>query len=411
MGIGCTVESKPLVLGKATALPTKSSNTATEAALQAVWYGLHFARNNLQTTCGKALEILSPGVLNTYGGPDFHQAVLRINGNLVQGSVELHLQPESWFSHQHHTNAHYANVVLHVVLHDGNLKPALPTLVLSKYLQNVNWHSLQLPKPRLPCSHLLSQTPPAELLPYLQNALLVRIGQRVSYLQSLLNTLPFQQAVWVFFMHWWGHPKHAEAYTQLAKGINIQALLALHLSETDMQAFLLWFAGLGNKPTCLPKNLLNKTPMPLGAWFLAKARGQNKPVNRLMQLAALLTQVGNPAIWLMQTAEAYIANKHFNLPYYLPKSRWQHLLLNVWPALHTHKKIGKQQTKEQISNTIFGVLQTLPFESNHITHQFALGKGHKKHAALSQGLLGYYQQNCKQGKCLSCPVWENRRKV
>lgn len=90
--------------------------TMAERVLQKIWWRQDFLRRDLALVGGQSLEIVSPGRWNLLGGPDFHGARLRINGQIVVGDVEVHFHQRDWHAHRHEQNPAYANVVLHVVL-------------------------------------------------------------------------------------------------------------------------------------------------------------------------------------------------------------------------------------------------------------------------------------------------------
>ncbi len=113
-----------------------------ERFLRQIWKHKQFNTEHLKTTDGRELEIISPGLLNKDGGPDFAEACVRIDGILYRGHVELHQRDEEWSEHTHDTDEKYNSVILHVVLYEpatGNkpltksLRP-VPVLALAPYL-------------------------------------------------------------------------------------------------------------------------------------------------------------------------------------------------------------------------------------------------------------------------------------
>lgn len=114
-----------------------------ENLLQWVWEELQFECNTLKTECGKGILIVDQGKKNNGAGPDFLHSSLIIDGVEWHGSVEIHRSAEEWYSHKHHEDRNFNNVVLHVVYEndkpvgvqtvDGH-KPF--TLNLRKYMVN-----------------------------------------------------------------------------------------------------------------------------------------------------------------------------------------------------------------------------------------------------------------------------------
>lgn len=94
-----------------------------ESLLQWVWEEQQFSPNNLETDKGESLFIEDPGLLNRGAGPDFLHARIKAGRMLWYGHIEIHNYEEEWFTHDHHTDSNYNQVILHVYLNRGN-KPA-----------------------------------------------------------------------------------------------------------------------------------------------------------------------------------------------------------------------------------------------------------------------------------------------
>jgi hypothetical protein len=88
----------------------------SELVLQKIWLRSDFDQGKIVTQEGDSVEILFPGEWNHLEGPDFRNARFRINGQLVEGDVEVHFSAEDWLRHRHGNNRSYDHVVLHVVL-------------------------------------------------------------------------------------------------------------------------------------------------------------------------------------------------------------------------------------------------------------------------------------------------------
>lgn len=91
-----------------------------EKFLHHIWDQRHL-KPDLKTVSGKAVKVIYQGQYNTADGPDFKNVVLNINGDTINGDVEIHLNTYDWKAHEHYENPAYNNMVLHVVLeHKGN---------------------------------------------------------------------------------------------------------------------------------------------------------------------------------------------------------------------------------------------------------------------------------------------------
>ena len=115
-----------------------------EKLIQKIWHDQEFIKENLQTTEGKGFEILNFGNWNlAEEGPDFKDAELSFDGNIISGDIEIHFDEKDWQKHGHHQDPAYAKVILHVVLYPpqnskqtlaANSMGKIPTLVLLPYL-------------------------------------------------------------------------------------------------------------------------------------------------------------------------------------------------------------------------------------------------------------------------------------
>ena len=110
-----------------------------EELLQYLWQHQIFNHSDLKTTDGRDIHIISPGMIHHDAGPDFKQAVIRINDYIWAGDVEIHVNGSDWFKHKHQYDSKYLSVILHVVYQadmeivrkDNEL---IPTLELKSYI-------------------------------------------------------------------------------------------------------------------------------------------------------------------------------------------------------------------------------------------------------------------------------------
>ncbi len=117
-----------------------------EKVIRCVWNDQLIKSEALKTTDGRPLEIIFPGYWNFGSGPDFKSAAIRIDGQLYEGDVELHVYGCDWKAHGHSDNNEYDNVILHVFLWKGRgRKPLAETPVdETKNLSRPHIHELEL---------------------------------------------------------------------------------------------------------------------------------------------------------------------------------------------------------------------------------------------------------------------------
>ncbi len=98
------------------ALPLPHPPIETEAALAVRWATAAFGP--LRLNDGRTLRVIFPGIPAGGAGPDFRDAMLDADGDILRGDVELHLRTSGWHAHGHLSDPAYASVVLHVVASD-----------------------------------------------------------------------------------------------------------------------------------------------------------------------------------------------------------------------------------------------------------------------------------------------------
>lgn len=98
----------------------------SELVLQKIWLEQAFDVSRLRDQSGRRIEVLRTGVWNRLDGPDFKDAVLRIDGSEIHGDVEVHFSEADWRAHGHERDPAYDRVVLHVLYHpcSENAEPA-----------------------------------------------------------------------------------------------------------------------------------------------------------------------------------------------------------------------------------------------------------------------------------------------
>lgn len=96
----------------------------TEVMLARVWQEGLLA-GEMRTVDGRRLRVIYRGVWTYADGPDFRDAMIELDGELVQGAVELHLRASDWQRHRHQQDPAYDAVVLHAVLDDDLPEPAV----------------------------------------------------------------------------------------------------------------------------------------------------------------------------------------------------------------------------------------------------------------------------------------------
>ena len=89
-----------------------------ERLIQQIWEKGDFMADNLRTLENIKLNIIDSGKWNlAEEGPDFKGARISIDGQNIEGDVEIHFNEKDWIKHGHDEDPAFARVTLHVVLY------------------------------------------------------------------------------------------------------------------------------------------------------------------------------------------------------------------------------------------------------------------------------------------------------
>jgi len=126
-------------------------------------------------------KIINPGIRNHYSGPDFLQAVIQYpDGSIKQGAVEIHHYVSDWYSHGHHLDKYYDNVVLHVII----FGQAVPVFVgKSPEIPTIKMGVGGLAPDSRPCQNLSESLSKEHFVNWMH----IFATQRWHYLQSYFN--------------------------------------------------------------------------------------------------------------------------------------------------------------------------------------------------------------------------------
>jgi hypothetical protein len=299
-------------------LEKKSLPLISEYSLRQIWKRQVFHSLNLLTLDRKEIKIISPGVSNPNGGPDFLDARVKIGEITFAGDVELHRRFGDWRQHSHHTDPKYNRVILHVVLYaDKNQansrtksKRDIPTLVLEPYLTEDTFRVIQTSTlngkmgdyRQLRCSSLSSNIAVETIQGWLKKLSVERIEYMVrrfeERLKSLVQTqkigvtepaamygeIPFEvkpeempdfseryslhdftdvhiweQLLYEFIMEGLGYSKNQSPFLRLARNVDLKYLKHLDNTKSEEDKKLMYEAVLFGVAGLLPSSSSIKT--------------------------------------------------------------------------------------------------------------------------------------------------------
>ena len=285
----------------------------TERHLHAIWYEQKFF-GQLTTSKGEPITVISPGIWNFGGGPDFCRARLKIGNEELVGDIEIHFSDDSWYHHSHHQDSNYDDVILHVSLwHSLQGKPLVTNEgreINRTYLEP----SLTIPPEKIPqlidldlypyqqflgsgkCAQTLFHTLSDEKIQkFFQSASEWRLVQKMRYLSSRIENPALQLGGGVAMAL--GYKNNTESFLDLF----LFLIPFRDLPESELLAFAMGICGFfedkyeqlwGNSSYYqelkfswggLAHEALHQTQMRFD-----KIRPLNHPVRRLVYLTKLL---------------------------------------------------------------------------------------------------------------------------
>ncbi len=298
-----------------------------EPAAERFLYGLWetgVAGRRFRTTDGRAVEVLSPGRRNTDAGPDYRDAVVRIDGRVLRGDIEFHALVDDWERHGHHRDPRYNNVVLHFVTsgcpsdartlrQDG---VAVPIVDLDRHLPEPaeSLEQAGLPTTQAfpkPC--WLQEQSAERVRQVIDRASRFRLVEKAARFQEERHADDWDQIIYRGILEALGYAKNQTPARALADRLPVRSLWqhtqSYGASEavTHIQAWLFGAAGFldGGSPVDIPSEAFFTTlrqlwegfperrkidPLPFQAWTFFRLRPSNFPTRRLAAAAVLVVR-------------------------------------------------------------------------------------------------------------------------
>lgn len=416
-----------------------------ENLLARIWRGQWLSKGELFTNDGRKVKVLSPGRENHEEGPDFLDASLLLDNELVRGDIELHLRSRDWRVHGHHHDPRYNGVILQVVLFEEEQKPALlssgkiiPTLVLQDYLDgSLEELSLrQIALPFTPCWKAAKKLDRGRMKKILDQA-----GEERFYLKaaSFEVELILEEAPEVLYrgiMRALGYAKNKGPFQELARHLPLSVLESLSQERGErkltLQAVLLGAAGLlpsqygkgagleeiepvermeGIWKSLELENVLNGE-----AWHFFRVRPQNFPTRRLLAAGYLLDRYLEKGLFRGMLSLIEHANPHFiedgltihtGKEALLGRDHAREIIVNiVLPFFLAWAELNSQLKLRERALEIYTKYPGL--KENQITRymkELLWGKAKPARSAQQkQGLIHLYKTFCLSERCQICPL-------
>lgn len=225
-----------------------------EKLLHFIWKFRLFNQNDLQTTTGEPVEIVSQGLHNTNSGADFQQAKIRIGKTLWAGNVEIHIQSGDWFAHKHQADAAYNNVILHVVYEQkGNpavrkTGEAIPTLELKTLIKPTllaRYEELAKRQDWIPCARFFKDADQFVARNFLDRLLVERLEGKVAQVNALLaaSENDWENVMFQMIARYMGASINKDAFYMLAKSLPVKIWAKYQHDALQTEALVFGQAG------------------------------------------------------------------------------------------------------------------------------------------------------------------------
>jgi hypothetical protein len=370
-----------------------------EIFIQFLWRHQHPLVKELRTTAGHPIQVHFPGTWNTGPGPDFLNAKVEWNGMKWAGHIEFHMKAKDWYSHGHHLDAQYNQVVLHIVLEGTPIRNAgIETVFLPKseiemlYKQWSNWRSEVRD---LPCAPYHNQIREVLWFNWMTRMGVERLEQRCSEYQIMTIDGEFKWSS-ILFQKWFrsfGKGNWGDVLEQTASELN--AVEFLHLEFDSQKAILFEVFGYSN--------LLSKE---MRHW-----------ARRYVLLRKMTSQSH-----LKMKRKFGRAFNHDLLRFLISLKHFWNVLNNIrdFPALKLEKEvpafvyinaiapiqffIGWKADNEEQMNAAIELLEKLPQEENARVKLFEKNGQFIKNAFQSQAAIHLFSVYCSRNQCLNCSI-------
>lgn len=422
-----------------------------EQLLHYVWKHKMLPLKPLETTDGRLVEVIDPGLHNRNAGPDFFNAKVKINGTLWVGNVEIHDQSSDWYLHHHDRDSQYDNVVLHVVGHAnrdvqnsrGEFLPQLelevPPTVSENYRQLLSTD--QYP----PCYRIIPSLTRLTVHSWMAALQTERLEQKTRAIEQRAERLngSWEDAYFVTLARNYGFGINGEAFEQWAQHVPLQAVGKHRDDLFQIEAIFMGQAGLLD-PESIPERhredalndgyftrlrneylyLAHKfslQPVDYHIWRFLRLRPQNFPHIRIAQLANLYyerraglsnlleCETLDQLRELLQTHVTPYWESHYGFGSESGKSTKnlsaasQNLLL-INTAIPMLFAVGRHRQKEELCDRAFDFLEQLKAEKNHIITMWQECGLEVKTAGDSQALIQLKKEYCDRKDCLRCRI-------
>ncbi|MEN8123944.1 MAG: DUF2851 family protein [Bacteroidota bacterium] len=414
-----------------------------EDFLQYLWMHKLLPLNNLKTTNGESVIILSPGSLNVNSGSDFFNAKLIIDDQTWAGNVEIHVKSSDWYVHHHETDPSYDNVILHVVWeHDVDIfnkrSKSIPTIALKSFVSKnllQNYHKLFSKRSNfISCEGDIKSVSNFIFENWLERLYVERLAQKSEFVVKLIQELngDWEAVLFKLLAKNFGLKVNGEVFYELSNSFDFSIFRKNQYNLENLEALLYGQAGflsdniddnyyhkLKTKYNFL-KHKYSLEALGNSQFQFFRLRPNNFPTIRIAQLASLYfihKSMFSKIIEIENLEEFYelfdkgvseFWKTHYNFSSLSKKSNKKLsrsfidlLLINsIFPLLFEYYRQQGKLNNEKI----LSLIQQLKPESNSVIENFSTIELTANNAMQSQAFIQLKNEYCNKYRCLQCAI-------
>ncbi len=387
------------------------------------------------------VEVISCGEFNSNSGPDFFNAIIRVEGLILAGNVEIHMNSSDWVRHGHHIDKAYDSVILQLVINDdekvtrtnGEIIPTALLTFDSTFKEN--YSDLLGHESWISCQHCI------DIIDFVfKNQVLYEMGiKRLEAKANLIgerkyyNRNCWEETFYQLLARNFGFSINGHAFEMLARALPYKYLLRQADSLFQIEAMLFGQAGMLfqnvvddyfqdlKKEYRFLKSKYNLKPMEKHLWKFLRLRPANFPTIRISQFSAVIFR--QPGLFssviecndfkslseLFRVSASVYWDTHFlfnkpsiKRPKNLGPFAIRSIIINtVVPALYYY---GKQKRISKYSDRAIEFLYELPPENNSVISRWKTFGFNIDNAFASQALLHLRNEFCSYRRCLDCRI-------
>ena len=412
-----------------------------EQILHYVWKHKLFQKD-LTMNDGTSFEVLDVGLHNYHQGPDFFNAKIKYNGDVLVGNIEIHKTSDEWYHHGHEKDTNYNSVILHIVgtitceVKDasGRVVPQCEISYPHHIKDNIDF--LLNADVSIPCCNYLREIPSLHMSSWLSSLLLERLDRKCNDITLLYDRLEgaWADVFYVILSRAMGFGLNSDAFERLALSLPLKCILKQADNLLQIEALLFGQVGLLdgldqsddyiNKLQQEYNFLRNKytlTPLSKDIFRNLRVRPTSSPVLRLAQLAALLQNIQGVYAKVLSCKDVgqirllfhVNASDYWQTHYvfgeesprkskYIGDASLDVMIINaVVPLIFSY---GKRINDESYIERAMGFLETIKPESNSIVKQFISYGLVSRNAYDTQAVIQLKREYCEKRKCLYCRI-------